>query len=264
MTAVLALTFHGVSPELLPPGLRAAPTVLRYTLSPETLERILNRLRPEICCTPAGLEQVSDGNFVALTFDDGFSSDFEVVFPALISRGLKAAFFVTAENAGREGYVTWDQLRAMSSAGMEIGSHGLTHRDLVSLRPEEVRREIRHSREILEQRLGIAVASFAPVGGHHARWMVDEARSAGYRVFSSTVPGRTVVRPGMLFLRRNYVQAHHGEAHFERLLQGDGLTFFGIRARYEVLSKARRMLGARVYDRIRLQLLHGVLGQKPR
>lgn len=258
MAVILALTFHGVSPELLPPDLRAVPTVLRYTLSQETLERILNRLRPESCCTPSGLAKVAEGDVVALTFDDGYRSDFEVVFPALISRGLKATFFVTSDNVGREGYVTWDQLRIMSAAGMEIGSHGLTHRDLVSLRPAEVRPEIRDSREILEKQLGKAVASFAPVGGHHSRWMLDEVRLAGYRVFSSTVPGRTVLRPGMLFLRRNYVQAHHGESHFERLLQGDGLTFFGSRARYEVLTKARRILGARVYDHLRLQLLrHG-------
>ena len=251
MASALALTFHGVTADLLPSGLREVPSILRYTLSPQTLTWILNRIRPESCSTGAGMASVPGGESVVLTFDDGFRSDYEVVFKALIARRLKATFFVTTGNVGREGYVTWDQLQEMASAGMEIGSHGLTHRNLLSLGSDEARGEVRCSKEALEGRLGTSVVSFAPVGGHYERWMVEEAWSSGYRVFASMVPGRTTLRPGTMFMRRNFVQAHHGAGHLGRLLRGDRLTLLGGRVRYELLRASRRIIGLKRYQRVR-------------
>ena len=58
---------------------------------------------------------------------------------------------------------------------MEIGSHGLTHEYLTTMAPREAIREIRESKASIEQTLGLEVTSFAPVGGHFRRWMVEEA-----------------------------------------------------------------------------------------
>ena len=40
---------------------------------------------------------------VALTFDDGNSSDYEIAFPLLLEAGLRAEFFVNTATVGRKG-----------------------------------------------------------------------------------------------------------------------------------------------------------------
>ena len=43
--------------------------------------------------------------------------------------------------------MTWDQLREMSAAGMEIGSHGVWHNMLAKLPHEEMVAEVRRSKD---------------------------------------------------------------------------------------------------------------------
>ena len=93
-------------------------------------------------------------------------------FPALIELGLRATFFVVPTLVGTPGYVTWAQLREMAAAGMEIGSHSLTHpflHDLDARRPPpRVRRVEAHPRgparragaqRVAAARLGAAATS---------------------------------------------------------------------------------------------------------
>jgi peptidoglycan/xylan/chitin deacetylase (PgdA/CDA1 family) len=62
--------------------------------------------------------------------------------------------------------LNWDQIREMQSAGIEFGSHTVSHTILSRLPRAEMIREIRDSREELSDRLGTPVSSFAyPNGG---------------------------------------------------------------------------------------------------
>ncbi len=63
---------------------------------------------------------------VALTFDRGAATDYTTVFPLLKERGLRGTFNVMTSAVEKPGYVTWEQLREMSKAGMEIGSNSTT------------------------------------------------------------------------------------------------------------------------------------------
>lgn len=61
--------------------------------------------------------------------------------------------------------MTWDQVRALRRAGMDIGSHTRTHRVMQTLTPEELDQELRGSRRELERQLGEPVVVIAyPVG----------------------------------------------------------------------------------------------------
>jgi peptidoglycan/xylan/chitin deacetylase (PgdA/CDA1 family) len=69
---------------------------------------------------------------VILTFDDGYRDNYEYAFPLLQQYGFKAAFFVLTDfvDQGRAEYVTWQQLREIHAAGMEIEAHSRDHPDL--------------------------------------------------------------------------------------------------------------------------------------
>jgi len=184
-----------------------------------------------------------------LTFDDGLISDFEIAYPILIAKGHKATFFITAENVGHPGYTNVEHLKEMAKAGMEIGSHGLTHRYLVTMPRTEAVREIRESKERLEQEIGVTISSFAPVGGHFRKWMLDLASEAGYKAFATMIPGRTWGGKNLVLLWRNHIQAHHDATYISRLLNGDRRTLILNRLQYYLLSVPKTILGMRNYDR---------------
>ncbi|MCS7055258.1 MAG: polysaccharide deacetylase family protein [Thermoflexales bacterium] len=69
---------------------------------------------------------------VVLTFDDGHRDHYEHAFPLLRKYGMRGTFFITTDfiNFGNPDYLTWEMVKEMSAAGMDIESHARTHRDL--------------------------------------------------------------------------------------------------------------------------------------
>lgn len=251
----LTLTLHGILA-----GNAAATSSLdvdeaRYAIDLQRFQMLLEKVEPKACCTASDLLEKTDGNWTILTFDDGLVSDYRLAFPALQERKLRATFFVTVNNVGQPGYTDQDQLREMAEAGMEIASHGLTHRYLVAMSRREAIAEMSNSKAQLEDLLGRKVTAFAPVGGHSARWMVGAAAEAGYRVFATMVPGQSRCGKGMVLLRRNHLQAHHDAAYVARLLDRDPKIFCANRLRYELLRLPKRALGMETYDRLKQRVL---------
>lgn len=255
MASSIALTFHGLRHDSDMPDRQFEPAARRYVVCSQRFAAMLDHVPSGACCRASEFPGKPVGEWTILTFDDGLISDFEIAFPALGARNLRGTFFVTANNVGRSGYANTVQLREMSAAGMEIASHGLTHRYLVPMFRREAIREIRESKARIEQDLGSEVASFAPVGGHFEKWMFQEAAEAGYRVFATMVPGRTKQRTGLAMLRRNHIQAHHGVEHMLRVLAGSRPTLLANRLRYSLLKAPKTLLGIRNYDRIKRGLL---------
>lgn len=118
---------------------------------------------------------------VLLTFDDAFEDNYTVVFPALLNRGLTAAFFIPTALADRKGHLTRAMIREMSNRGMSIGSHTVTHPHLSRQSPRGVRRELTDSKLFLEDLTGRECASLAYPYGDHTSAVRMIAREAGYR-----------------------------------------------------------------------------------
>lgn len=255
MATSLTVTFHSVRHEDDAVGSDLDTPEARYEICFERFRQALQSVAPDTCCTAAEFASKSGGNWRVLTFDDGLLNDFEVVFPELRRRALRGTFFITAGNIGKLNYTSLGQLREMAEAGMEIGSHGLTHRYLVTMSRQEATREIRESKTRLEQQLGIEVTSFAAVGGHYENWMLSVAAEAGYRVFATMIPGRTSSRPGLLLLRRNHLQSHHDARYVTQLMQGYRRMLLTNRLRYSLLKLPKTLLGMRNYDRLKNRVL---------
>lgn len=63
---------------------------------------------------------------VMITFDDGYLSNYELLYPALKEEGMKAVISVITcmPDRGDEHYVSWEMCREMTESGLvEIGSH---------------------------------------------------------------------------------------------------------------------------------------------
>jgi peptidoglycan/xylan/chitin deacetylase (PgdA/CDA1 family) len=257
MTSALVLTFHGLTTvhhhqqSKLPFDAAARHYLVDQGFFAQTVAEVASQQS----CTASQLFQKKSGDWTIITFDDGLFSDFVIAYPLLREKGLVATFFVTYSKIGANGYCSKQQLREMSDHGMEIGSHGLTHSYLVNMRRSQARNEIFESKERIEQIIGKPVFSFAAVGGHFEKWVLNDCREAGYRCFASMVPGVTEIDQSSYVLMRNHLQACHDMDYLKRLLAREQSLLFKNLLRYWILFLAKRVLGLQRYDRWKSRLM---------
>lgn len=150
---------------------------------PERFERGLQTLHERgyrsIALTDAadlarGGKGFPDDTFV-LTFDDGYQSVHEHALPLLQRFGLTATVFVPVGADGcpprLEGREMLDAngIRALRSAGIHVGAHTVSHRDLTRLSDDQLEAEVRNSKAFLEDVLGEQVTTFCYPYGRHDR-----------------------------------------------------------------------------------------------
>lgn len=110
---------------------------------------------------------------IVLTFDDGYEEAIQTTLPLLQKRGQKATFFVvsgfTAADAAhrvhdrksKRPYLVWNEVRALHAAGMEIGSHTVTHGKLTDMTNAALWHEVLQSRLDLQAGLRAPIEFFS-------------------------------------------------------------------------------------------------------
>lgn len=79
---------------------------------------------------------------IVITFDDGYDDAYTQAFPVLKNNGFIGTFFVIRNYTGREGRLNDAQISEMQKAGMEFGSHTLSHPDLTKISLDDARSQI--------------------------------------------------------------------------------------------------------------------------
>ncbi|HUM01704.1 MAG TPA: polysaccharide deacetylase family protein [Thermoanaerobaculia bacterium] len=231
---VPVLMYHQIAPH------RAGSALNAWRLPPEEFERQLDHLvrRGLAGVTLRDLLDVPPrpgDRRVVLTFDDGYDGVRTAALPLLRARGFSATVFVVSGKLG--GANDWDGetpgdallseegLRELAAAGLEIGSHGATHRALPELPDAELAAETRGSREVLERIVGLPVVSFCYPFGAASPRAAAAVREAGFRA-------ATVIRGGLVpdlddpfRLRRVAVRGTRGLLDFRLALTRGRSTF---------------------------------------
>lgn len=181
-----------------------------------------------------------------ITFDDGYRDNFLSAMPELKRVGVPATVFVSTAYIGtqrrfphdtraledgraiRDDWekLTWDDLRAMQDAGIEIGSHTVEHTNLGQAQAEQVRRELRDSLTHLQQHLEPQPRAFSFPWGKSpdmSEEAITEAKNAGYYCAVTTLPGIVLPDDDLFRIRRIDV----GNGHYTRwgilaLMEGFG------------------------------------------
>lgn len=74
---------------------------------------------------------------ILISFDTVGTWVYEAAYPQLKKHGMTAAVFITTDNIGKPGNLTWSQLARMAADGFDIGTLGSSGKDLLKLRPGE-------------------------------------------------------------------------------------------------------------------------------
>ncbi|MDT8900826.1 polysaccharide deacetylase family protein [Anaeroselena agilis] len=124
---------------------------------------------------------------VVITFDDGYRDTYEIALPVLKKYGLKSTLFIPVADADRR--LSWAELREMKAAGMEIGSHNYSHRELAAMTPARQAEEIGRSKEVLDRNLGQDSRYFCYPNGSYDAETLRLLKAKGFRLAVTIEPG---------------------------------------------------------------------------
>lgn len=156
---------------------------------------------------------------VALTFDDGWETQYEEGLPILKKHHAKATFYVytNALQGLDHRFMTWDQVKEVSDGGFEIADHSISHPLLSKLTPQMLHHELYDSKVTLEQKLGIKVTDFASPFGYSSPAVIEELKKDGYETGRTTVKGSLHTKDSALALTGYLV--HRDMKDFEYALK---------------------------------------------
>lgn len=170
---------------------------------------------------------------VVITFDDGYRDFYTRAFPVLAKYGFTANMFlptayITESRSSFQGIecMSWGEVRELDAAGIEFGSHTVSHPKLKDLPPEAIDEEVSRSKVTVEDKLGRAVRTFSyPFAFPETnRQFVEQLRSTlirrGYQTGVSTVIGRAGPSQDRFFLPRLPVNSADDLDLFQAKLDG--------------------------------------------
>jgi len=108
-------------------------------------------------------------NRIAITFDDAYESVYSEAAPLLTSKGYPYTILVNTQAVGRNGYMTWDQIKELAGReGVTIANHSADHGHLAK-KPGEtdgewqtrVSNSLDSAQSTLSDELGSSVPLFA-------------------------------------------------------------------------------------------------------
>jgi peptidoglycan/xylan/chitin deacetylase (PgdA/CDA1 family) len=176
---------------------------------------------------------LDQGRYFLVSFDDGYSDNHAVALPVLRRLAVPAILFLVSDwvdappGGDRAGYMDRAAVADWLAAGLDVGSHSATHRNLGRLTAAEVGEELTRSRRDLEAMTGRPVRDFAcpwGVAGTDFDPARDTAlaRDAGYRSFHTTRRGVARGPDDRMLMPRHVLEPHWGLYQIDALVGGRG------------------------------------------
>lgn len=190
----VVLAYHGVGPPAADPA--------RLLVEADLLESHVRFLQGRGYRFLTAEELLDEGRpgprTAVLTFDDGFRNWLTAAVPLLRRLGVRATFYVCPGLfGGRHWHLDGEEGRLLDEsgagelleAGMELGSHSLSHPDLRLLDGGELSRELEESKSAVERLTGRPCRTLAYPYGLYDERVVDATRAAGYELAFGWLPG---------------------------------------------------------------------------
>ena len=201
----------------------------------------------------SGHDELKEGS-ILVTIDDSSLSAYTHAAPVLKRYNIPSVAYVATANVGKarsdydtpEPCMTWDQLAELQESGIEIGSHGHSHRAFALLSEGEQRTEAERSKELLQARLGRECSSFSfPAGtrAHSSRTVRRVLRETGYRSAFTNVHGNLHTGMDALLLPRVKIEGGESLWMFQQMVQGGMDAWRFVDGTLAAVARARSLAG---------------------
>lgn len=223
-TWILNHSGKAVVPILLYHHVNDDPQISRYAVKIEAFKQQMEFLNSEgfTAITISELAHVlRDGGSlpvrpVVITFDDGNFNIYQNAFPIMQALGFHGVMYVVNNRLESEGFLSANQLKELSAAGWEIGSHSMTHPDLSTC--DDLNFEIYQSRIQLQEAIGVPVLSFAyPYAKADSRVFAKMNRY-GYLAAVCVSPSNQQMVQNIYCLPRREVKQNFSMDQFQELI----------------------------------------------
>ncbi len=109
---------------------------------------------------------------ILITIDDGFKSFYKEAWPYLKSNKIPFILFVSTEPVGKNGYMTWDEIKEIDDSDIGyIGHHSHTHEYLIDMTEEDFIKDIETASKIFKKKLGYVPSIFSYPFGEYSLFM---------------------------------------------------------------------------------------------
>src|SRR5207244_6374655 len=142
-------------------------------------------------------EQALPRKPVVLTFDDGYHSDFTVALPTLRAHRWPGVLNLEVRNLQPVWGTRPGMVRQLMAAGWEIDAHTLTHPDLTTVDPTELRHQVAGSRAAIRRTFNVPVDFFCYPSGRYDDAVIAAVREAGF--LGATTTNEGFARPDSLY-----------------------------------------------------------------
>lgn len=143
------------------------PDNFNYINTPQSFEENIKTILEDgyTVISMSELDKALDGKMdlpskpILITFDDGYYSNYEYIYPILQKYNVKASIFVVTDKVGKEingiKYFGWNECLEMQNSGLvEIFSHSKRHVFYDKLPVRNVRDDVVESYKMIEENLG--------------------------------------------------------------------------------------------------------------
>jgi peptidoglycan/xylan/chitin deacetylase (PgdA/CDA1 family) len=145
------------------------------------------------------------GKAVLLTFDDGYTNNYETAMPMLKEFGFHATLFMSPGMVEDSGYLNWAQVREMQANGWDILPHGMTHPELTDLEEADQAAEIVEARRLIEEQLSTPADIFCYPYGKYNKTTLKILEANGFRYAFTIDQGKTTSDQHPYKLKRIFV-----------------------------------------------------------
>lgn len=189
--------------------------LLRHKYTPITLEELSKSYKNGVFKLPK--------KSVLITFDDGWLDNYTKAFPILKEKNIKANIFISCNFIGQKNCMTWGQVLEMKNCGLiSFGSHTVNHpTDIQTLDDDNILKELKESKKLLEEKLNIKIDSFAYPSGKGAinKKIRNMVFNSGYSFDFSTKRGITSFKWNKeKAIKRLYIKENHNLFDFYLLV----------------------------------------------
>lgn len=138
----------------------------------------------------SGLSGTLPSKPIVLTFDDGYEDFYTYAYPVLKKYNIRATVFLPTGLVGNPGYLNWGQIDEMKASSLvTFANHTWSHKSLLGIPEDAVRREIATAKAQLEEHGLGPVEFFAYPYGSENQTVEKILKELGIKGAFTTLPG---------------------------------------------------------------------------